>query len=308
METMESTQTRLYVDVGQTGSRIQDSRGHRNSIDVGFTPGTGVETVVRDVLSRIENPHADTVLLSLTGLRGKVPELGALGALSSDITGCTDLGVCDDGLAWSVGALDGRDGVSLAVGGGVVAVARSGNSFVHMDGNGSDFGDSGGAFWVGRKGIRAAIRSIEGSDEPTSLAEAFISRFGPHDDFVRECVSKEDVHRASIEFSTAVLDAAVAGDQVAVSIVTSGAKRLGALVVSAADQAGLLDSTVVATVTLGGGLMKHPLYRALVEEHIHSGAGTLSVIEPHGDALDGLVHLDNAGRNNIVSLMGWWRA
>lgn len=306
LDTMEPPTPRLFVDVGQTGSRVQDSTGYRATSAVRYSPGASLEKLIEEILSAAPHSKADTVLLSLTGLRGKVPASEPLALVCARLTGCRELGICDDGLAWSVGSLGGLDGVALAVGGGVVAVARSGNKFFHLDGNGSDFGDSGGAFWLGRKGFRAAIRSAEHSDQVTSLTEAFLDTFGAHDDFVRTRVARDDVHKAAITFSSHVLDAAQAGDEVASGIVSQGASRLGALVVAAATQAGLPDKG--STVALGGGLMKNGFYRQAVCDRIAVSRKEFTLIDPLGDALDGLIHLEKVGRDDIVNLMAWWKA
>ncbi len=306
LESMEPTDTRLYVDVGQTGSRVQDAQGSRHSVDLGFAPGTRIESLLEDVFPQIEHRAASSVVLSLTGLRGYVPELQDIASVCSRLTGCSSLGVCDDGLAWSVGSLDGGDGVALAVGGGVVSVARLGDNFWHGDGNGSDFGDSGSAFWLGRKGIRAAIRAIEGSDIATSLSATFLRTLGPHDEFVRTHRAQHDVHRVCIEFASAVLDAARDGDQSAFDILRIGSTRLAALVVSGASAAGL--SHDVTRVALGGGLMRDEVYRGLVESAITSEGNRFEVIEPLGDAIDGLIHLEQGGRPDMGSLMRWWSA
>lgn len=305
MDSMEPMTRRLYVDVGQTGSRVVDTTGSKTSSPVGYHPGAPLTSLVENILSTIDNRDADAVVLSLTGLRGQVPDITPLVSICTALTSCTEVGVADDGLAWSVGSLDGGDGVSLAVGGGVVAVSRQGHSFHHLDGNGSDFGDSGGAYWLGRKGIRSAIRALEGSDDATTLQDAFTSHFGAHDDFVRQTVGTEAVHRAAISFAPAVLDAAVDGDDVAAGIVSQGAQRLARLVTRGAQLAGLDDT---ATVALGGGLMKHPHYRQRVIDHITATGAHYAVIDPLGDALDGLHLIDSNVKDNIVNLLTWWRA
>lgn len=303
---MNLKKTLLFVDVGQTGSRAMDSRGERYSLEAGFLSGTEVEAVVITVLSQLKNPTANTLVLSLTGLRGKVPFLETLAKACSKITGCEELGVCDDGLAWSVGSLGGADGVSLAVGGGVVSVSRAKEKYYHLDGNGSDFGDSGGAYWLGKKGIRAAIRALEGSEIPTSLSRHFEESFGPHDEFVRSHLSKSDVHRVSIQFADSVLIESAAGDRVALDILSTGANRLASVAAAAAVQAGLFGSDT--TVALGGGLMKHFLYRQLVEEQLTHRGSFFEVVQPAGDALDGLSYLEKHERDGILSLMKWWHA
>lgn len=305
MDTMQPTDELLLVDVGQTGSRAQDGVKNRLHLERGMSPGSNLESLLEEILGGIENRRAHTVVLGLTGLRGKVPDIEAVATVCESLTGCQTVGVCDDGLAWSVGSLGNADGVALAVGGGVVAVSRRGDEFFHGDGNGSDFGDSGSAYWLGRKGIRAAIRALEGSDQETELSQRFTDSFGSHDDFVRSHTEQSDIHRVCIGFAHTVLDSAESGDAQARGIVGLGASRLGALVVAGATRISQPGQTT--TVALGGGLMKSDLYRGLVAEAVHN-SGVYEVIEPVGDALDGLGHLAGMPQKDIGTLMRWWIA
>ena len=295
----------LLVDVGQTGSRIQLPTGERVTSPVAYTPGDALNLLLERILDDLGTPHASTVLLSLTGLRGQVPDISALAAVCHHATGCDEFGVCDDGLAWSVGSLDGEDGVSIAVGGGVVGVARARQSVFHIDGNGSDFGDSGGAYWLGRKGIRCAIRAIEGSDTPTSLSDAFTQAFGPHDDFVRRCIDTASVHAACIAFSRDVVAASEAGDDVAGGIIDTGAMRLGRVGSALLEKSGLDNG---ATIALGGGLMENTHYHQAVTDSLIALHPSLTITTPHGNALDGLALLEGEPRRDIDPLMKWWLA
>lgn len=305
LETMPSSPSRLCLDLGQTGSRVVDAHGNRHTLPTAFSPGSDMVKVVRQALDSVEDVRAETVLLSLTGLNGLVPDITELVKLCRELTGCSEVCVCDDGLAWSTGALGGQDGVSAAIGGGVVVVARHGDVACHLDGNGADFGDSGGGYWMGRSGIRAAIRSLESTDTQTHLADVFVEEFGAHDEFVRAPKSREDIHRICVGFAQSVVHAAVAGDDVANTILQRGATALGKVIVAATRQAGLDDSPV--TVTLGGGLGQFPLYRSLIVHEVERELTECAIIEPRGDAIDGLIQLDQSRNKLDGELVRWWK-
>ena len=59
-----------------------------------------------------------------------------------------EVAVIDDGLAGFVGALGGRNGVVLSVGGGVVSIGGIDGHYAHRDGLGNTFGDEGSGFWI----------------------------------------------------------------------------------------------------------------------------------------------------------------
>lgn len=306
LESVRRQHTRLCVDVGQTGARVLDADGVRHPVARGLSPEQSLTDTVSDVLATLNNPEASTVLLSLTGLKGLVPDISELAQEVANVTGCERVLVADDGLAWSVGALGGEDGISLAVGGGVVAVARHGDRFVHLDGNGADFGDSGGAFWLGREGIRSAIRAIEETGEQTTLRESFLREFGAHEDFVRRDMSKDAVHAACVSFAKPVLEAASHGDAVAMDIIMRGADRLAHVVTAAGKQAGLDRQQLL--VSLGGGAMAAQVYRDALREKIEDLNPGCHIIEPRGDAIDGLCALDDEGPTPDHDLMRWWVA
>ena len=54
--------------------------------------------------------------------------------------------------------------------------------------------------------------------------------------------------------------------------------------------------------------MRNSGYRDLVRRRIKSERDNFEVVEPVGDALDGLERLEQLGMKNIMSLMSWWRA
>ncbi|WP_037577725.1 N-acetylglucosamine kinase [Phaeacidiphilus oryzae] len=65
------------------------------------------------------------------------------------------------------------DGIALIAGTGAVGVriARR-RSVAYADGNGWLLGDEGGAFWIGREAVRAALRAADGRGAPTALQAA----------------------------------------------------------------------------------------------------------------------------------------
>jgi N-acetylglucosamine kinase-like BadF-type ATPase len=150
-----------------------------------------------------------------------------------------------------------RDGVLLVAGTGAVAAAvRDGAVVRRADGYGWLLGDEGSAVWVGRAGIAAVLRALDGRAEPTALTEpvtaALLGRAGPADPAEHAQllvgVTFDRPPAALGRLAPVVTRAAAEGDPVASRIV--------------ADAAALLLSTVDAVATsasgpvvLGGGLL-----------------------------------------------------
>ncbi len=71
------------------------------------------------------------------------------------------------------GAFD-DDGCIVIAGTGSGAAWISGRHVIHRGGYGPELGDEGGGYWIGQRGLRAAIAAINGWGEPTALAGALM--------------------------------------------------------------------------------------------------------------------------------------
>jgi len=295
----------IYLDIGQSGARVQDVDGRRHLFPDRMFPGAEAAQVVRSALFRLPAQASRGILISLSGFRGRVPDITPFAEACASFNSCDQVAVCDDGLAWNFGALSVEPGVVIAVGGGIVAVAKKNNKFVHLDGNGFEFGDSGGAFWLGRQGIRTALRSHEGREVGTSLIAAAKNLVGDLDQLAHKPISSADYHGACIEFAQRVIEAADSGDSIAIEIVTLGSKRIASTTLAAAKQCDLLGSEVL--VALAGGLMTSALYSGLVRENILQEFPKAVFIEPKGDAINGLEHMFSSEKRESSELVTWWK-
>ena len=88
--------------------------------------------------------------------------------------------VTSDAVIAHAGALDGKPGVVLIVGTGVVALAIGADGALRTaDGWGPWLGDEGGGAWIGAAGLRAALHAFDGRGPSTALLDAASARFGP---------------------------------------------------------------------------------------------------------------------------------
>jgi hypothetical protein len=78
-----------------------------------------------------------------------------------------------------------------------------------------------------------------------------------------------------------------------------------AAVVAAASGTGFADDQT--RIALGGGLMNNDLYRGVVGQKIKAQNSTFLVMQPQGDALDGLQYFDRGTKEDISTLMAWWK-
>jgi N-acetylglucosamine kinase-like BadF-type ATPase len=92
-------------------------------------------------------------------------------------TGAT-VAVGDDTEAALAGAFAGRPGIVVIAGTGSGAAGRdAAGRTVRVGGHGFLLGDEGGGYWIGREGVRAALRAADGTGPPTALIDVVRAAF-----------------------------------------------------------------------------------------------------------------------------------
>lgn len=300
---MNKIESVLAIDLGQSGSRVKLPSGERLDTEFFYEPKTPLTTSVEKIIKNIGKVPADMVCLSLTGLHGYVELEEELGEVCNQLTGCSQVAVCDDGLAWNLGALQGQDGAIIAAGGGAVAVARSGNKFAHIDGKGYELGDQGSSYWIGIRSLRVAIKSKEGRAPETRLVEIAEEYFGSLIDLPKKKYSSNKLHSKCIQFSERVF-ALSDQDKEATDILDRAALELATSAVASLKKVGLREQgSLVAPV---GGLFRNNWLKARFITHLSNLDSSAVVIDPKGDALDGLLLLHKNLNKVNDSLLKWW--
>ena len=294
----------LAVDMGQSGSRVRSSNGFEFSQGPAFNREAGLVASIETTLVAAGKPQADVVALSLTGVRGQVPNPSAIGLMCNQLTGAASVGITDDGIAALAGALGGRDGVAIAVGSGVVAVARKNNQVAHRDGDGPTLGDDGSGFWIGREGLRAAVRCIEDRGAATKLVSIIEEAHGSIYEAIR---TKSDAEIMSwcLEVTPLVLKAAETGDAVAMSIRNSAVRLLSQTLASAWRGVGVESDSILASYT--GGVMRDEEFKSEFISASQTLLPNISWQEPQGDNLDGALAIAKAEHIDLLPLLRWWQ-
>jgi N-acetylglucosamine kinase-like BadF-type ATPase len=293
----------LAVDLGQSGCRIRKGDLLISS-DRGKLAGEMPLPALRAVFESIEKISADSVSLSCTGFNGIVLEPEKYLQLCREFFGATQVAVIDDGLAGFVGALNGRNGVVLSIGGGVVAVGGRDGKFAHRDGLGSTFGDEGGGFWLGKLAITKALALRQGRGDDPEMLEFFAAECIAYDNLS----VKNGTDAATLAITTAkkVLDAADAGVSTATAIVD--------------EAAFLLAQTVVATwygcggtkadspeIVIQGGPARNATYSTKIALEINAKLPNAVIVQSAGDNLDGATWIAQNMHDDAPPLMLWAR-
>lgn len=160
--------------------------------------------------------------------------------------------VNDSVVAWA-GAFEGNAGALIASGSGAVAfaVGPDGRS-ARADGLGHWLGDVGSGFYIGRRGLRAALAALDGRGPSTCLADRFRNIAGCSQQEWIGWIAKLDTaidyaHLQLRSFAPFVTQAAAEGDSVALAILKESGAALASTAAAVLRKVGLLDGAQVAT-------------------------------------------------------------
>ena len=291
----------LAVDLGQSGSRIKQGALVITS-DRGKLVGESPLASLRAIFESTQKLSADFVSLSCTGFNGVVTNPESFAALCAEYFGATKVAVIDDGLAGYVGALNGRNGVVLSIGGGVVAVGGNNGKFAHRDGLGSTFGDEGGGFWLGKNAITKVLGIRQGRGDDQEMLDYFADECAAFD--ALEVKNAAEASTLAIRTAKKVLDAADAGVSTATAIVDEGAFLLAQTVIATWYGCGgtKADSP---EIVIQGGAARNATYATKIALEINAKLPNAVIAQSGGDNLDGATWIANNLRHDAPPLLLW---
>lgn len=289
------------VDIGGTGSRLRVTIGvGGRSYEVTGPPATIVDgrstvpDVVRDLCRGFAaqfggRPRVAAAAVGLRGFRS-MTHAGTLDAnrvhdILSEELRTTSTAVSSDAVTAHLGALGPGPGATLAVGTGAVAVACDDVGRWHLaDGMGPHVGDNGGGAWIGRRGLDAAARSMDGRQMGASpglvrAAEQFFGR--------RERWTAVNEVSLFAGFAPQVIEAAGYGDVACREILEEAARSLADGLCAVLNHPGVAP----VAVTTGKVLMHAPMFRSMVIRHVLEKRDDVRVQPSVGLPLDGALAL-----------------
>jgi len=164
------------------------------------------------------------------------------------------LAIETDGRVALEGAFNGGPGIVVVAGTGSVIMGKSARGeAISIGGWGRVIGDEGSGYFIGLQALKAVSRDIDGRGEAGRLRVSLASRFGLDSrERIIAAVYREKFDIPSI--APAVLDAADAGDAVALGILSHASDELSKQIVAAIHRLGLQDGTGLVMI---GGLVDH---------------------------------------------------
>src|SRR5438876_5495200 len=288
--------TTLAVDIGQTGSRLllthadgraEDWQGA--AVREGETPEDALVAIVRHAVEELhaQSVSIDTLCAGLTGLQGQPANAADV---LDELSGGGRIGrvvLADDALTSYVGALGLRPGVVVAAGTGAVTLATDGaGRHARVDGWGYLVGDLGSGYWIGRRGIEAALQAVDGRSGAPALLRLARSTYGELEALPQRLTADPDRVAIVARFAEQLAEAARSGDESAVQIWREAADHLADAAAAACRQIGLSGADVAVSWTgrlfAAGAVLTEPFAARLAT--LLPGA---TLTAPAGDALEG---------------------
>jgi glucosamine kinase len=291
----------LVIDLGQSGARFKIG-DEITSLGIAKNASEAVVETLERIFNEIPSQNFESVFLSLTGLQGDVGNPNPYGELCNRFFNSQHVCVMDDGIASYAGALGGRSGVVLTLGGGVVAISSHNGRYGHADGKGPIFGDFGGGFWIGQSALRIAIASLDGRDS----AEDLVSSLSGALENYKKLENKTGVEasRLCIESAKNVVKAAEKGELRSKAILEEGAAYLAKTIESAWKKVDT-DNQQLPAISIQGGLSKSSYYVSLITGKIKM---PFEYVAAEGDHLVGAPKAASMHPVDVEPLLKWWRA
>ncbi|MGO2748143.1 BadF/BadG/BcrA/BcrD ATPase family protein [Microbacterium sp.] len=265
----------LSVDVGQSGFRV----GYDGSLIeegkagvVALTSPDRVSSLV-DLIASIAPPlpTGTSVGVGLSGFVEGSDAPARIAGLLQDRLDARHVIVAADAVTAYLGTVGTVPGTATICGTGVASLGADGNGALRrVDARGYLLGDLGGGFWIGQRGLHAALDAVQGRGDPTSLAEELPALGGP-EAIYHDAMSSVPAPKYVAAFARTVIAAAETADRVALRIIEDAAKEIARTTAAARIGSGPIGLT--------GGLLQSPLYTTAVERAFEAvGIDTHGVI------------------------------
>jgi len=213
-------------------------------------------------------------------------------ALVSEVLRSERTLVTDDARIALSGALAGAPGVIVIAGTGSIAFGRNaGGKTARAGGWGYLYGDEGGAFYIVKQALRAALRFEEGwgFGASAALRTTLLTATGAAsaNELMHRFYTAEFSRPRVAEFAKLVDASALAGDPIAIEILHDAAAQLDVLAAVVRSQ--LFDAQDEVRVAYQGGVFRNRLLLERFRELVEGGAPNRLAAPLHGPAAGALL-------------------
>lgn len=306
-ELMNNEYTIIGIDGGGTNTRGTLFRGNEKIAEMksGTTRigavGVGEScertlTVINELCHKanLETSELDAVVVGLAGVWLEEEKKRSQNLLKTLARGqgisFNDLLVTSDAEIALQGAFNGGDGIIIIVGTGSIALAKDpqGN-LVRCGGWGIELDDEGSGAWIGREGLTAIVRHLDGRGSYTVLTEKVASTYPTIKMDEPRTFVKAYAERA-FEYqmlTPTVMQSAEEGDGVCLGIIERAARNLAELPLAIEKK---FNKKKVNIALMGGIIDANTLLKKLLEKEIAKN-DRFELVKPMGSAIDGALAL-----------------
>lgn len=288
---MTTDRTLVALDAGQTGIRslmtTRESNAKREfpglRTDIELFPQLAL--VIHELLADEKEPV--TLAIGMTGLTKSQSDPDALLELLEGKV--NEIFLAHDSITGFLGSMGLSQGTVTAAGTGVVTLAVGPQRLARVDGWGNLIGDAGSAYWIGRAGLEAGMKSYDGRIGPTQLSEILLDNFSHPEEAYIELQTNHNRVATIASFARQVLELA-SSDLVAKEIVENAGRELALSAAAAARRSGL-DGELSPKFSWAGNLMRaDSLREAFIENLVSILPGAL-ISAPIAEPIDGVALL-----------------
>jgi len=196
------------------------------------------------------------------------------------------------------GAFGGNNGIVLIVGTGSIAIGKIGkDKFVRCGGWGIELDDEGSGAWIGREGLTAVVRALDGRGKPTMLTN-MLADFNPLIDINNPRTIVKAYAERTFEYqmlTPTVMRCAELGDEVCMDIINRSSLHLVELLNALFPY---FKSKQVDVALLGGIVESKSLLGRMLESEIRKDK-RYRIVKPLGTPLDGAILIGNRILDNL---------
>ncbi len=201
-----------------------------------------------------------------------------------------DLIVTSDAELAAQGAFDGKPGIVLIVGTGSIAIGKTSKGKIERCGGwGIELDDEGSGAWIGREGITAVFRALDGRGKKTELTEKLAEMIPTIDVKEPRTIVKAYAER-NFEYqllTPPVMKAAENDDEVCKDIVQRASNHLIELV----EALGRNYKTKEVKVVMMGGVIENKTLLANLMREKFKKHKKFKLISPKKNAIDGAIDM-----------------
>lgn len=282
------------VDLGGTGSRMAiagetSGQERRKTFGRSFISPDSMGDAILSALTGFAGDDLAAACVGTTGMPGLLTDAGDLAAKLFAHTSLEAVVVAGDCVTTHVGALGFQPGAVVAAGTGSIALGTDFDDvWNRVDGWGYLLGDAGSGAWVGRRGLAAALESLDGRGGSARLLRMLTEQFGDPDALLQTVYRQGAPGAAAARFAPAVEAAAHGGDPAARAIWVEAGQHLARSAIAACRN-------LPPVVSWGGGLFSAgPLLLDPFIAELSALRPDIAASPPIGTALDGAISIARA--------------